>query len=121
MLIAFILLLALFPLESAPPPATKTTVVQANYNKCIKFTQSGPNRSAYSFYNGCGVDLWITACAKGSFDKTQLFKSARTIPINGRFTIYPFFDIDVRNITWSADPYQLPPTPALCAAPAKKK
>lgn len=119
MLLFLALLLILFPLESAAP-LPKTTVIQADYTRCVKLTQSGPNRSAFSFYNGCGEKLWINACAQGSFNKTQLFQSSREIPIGGRFNIYPFFDIDVKNITWAADPYQAP-IPGVCAVAPKKK
>jgi hypothetical protein len=99
--------------ESNPSPAPSP------YNSCVKLSQSGPNRSAYSFYNMCGEKLWINACIEGAFGKTQLVKSATAVKSGGRFTIYPFFDIDVRNIQWSAHPYQ-PIIPGSCGLPKKK-
>lgn len=90
----------------------------ASYGKCVRVYQSGPNGSAFAFYNGCGEKLMINACAEGSFNKTQLFQSGRTINIGGRFNIFPFFDIDVKKITWSAHPYQ--PLIPICGVPKKK-
>ncbi len=115
----------LFILLSAPLSGAVTVMEQPssqgfNYGSCIKVAQSGSNRSAYSFYNGCGEELWINACIEGSFNKTQIARSAKAIQVNGRFTIYPFFDINVKKITWTAHPY-LPVVPGVCGLPAKKK
>lgn len=104
---------------SAVNPAPPTSIEPPNYNNCVRLTQSGPNRSAFSFYNTCGEKLWINACIEGAFGKTQLIKSAKAIQTGGRFTIYPFFDIDVRNIVWNAHPYQ-PIIPGVCGLPKKK-
>lgn len=104
---------------SAATTTPPTSIEPPNYNSCVKLSQSGPNRSAYSFYNTCGEKLWINACIEGAFGKTQLIKSAKAIQTGGRFTIYPFFDIDVRNIVWNAHPYQ-PIIPGVCSLPKNK-
>jgi hypothetical protein len=105
LLISLYLTLLLFsPLPSfaAKPSMASGSNPPSGADNCLIIGQ--PNRSSFSFFNTCSERLYINVCTKDTFGETKLYRSGRTIPVNGRYTIYTFYVVRPENVIWAADP-----------------
>lgn len=90
------------PLNVSPKKQQPTLQSLPTYGSCINVSQ--PNRNSFSFYNICPERVYINVCARDIFGETKLYRSGRTIPVGGRYTIFTFYETRPQGITWAVDP-----------------
>jgi len=87
-----------------------------DYSTCIKSYNAGMQsngQQSIRFYNGCYERLYMNVCVQDSSGETKLYRSGRTVPINGNYTISTFPFVTPKIVAWNAAPY-VPTVPDLC-------
>jgi len=83
---------------------------------CVTLTGSEnqpTGQTAFTFYNSCPVRMYINACVADKSGETKLYKSFKSVPAGGNFTIYTFPDMTTDDIQWIAGESD-PGIPPLC-------
>lgn len=83
---------------------------------CVTITGSAnqsAGQTAFTFYNSCPERMYINACVADTSGETKLYKSFKSVPVGGNFTIYTFPDMTTDNIQWIAGESD-PGIPPLC-------
>lgn len=98
------------------PESSNSLIYIPDYSSCIKTSNAGISGSAQQsirFFNGCVERLYINVCVQDSSGLRKLYRSPRTVPVGGNYTVSAPPFVTFRKVTWNAAPFP-PPVPDMC-------